>query len=392
MLKKSISVIVISCVASFILSCGNSENKKTTEKKDTIKVAKKEKVVINKKFTDIAMFVAGMAVDDKSELYKLSKTESFKNYSAQTDSSWGKLEKGRISKMKGWSEKELVDLNKDLKTLFYPFSGPDFLHVHTFFPKAEKYILFGLEPVGSVPDMKSMTNETLTPFFSSLNTSIQDAVSLSFFKTIDMSKELTTSQVPGITPVLMLFIARTGHEIIDIKPWEISDDGKITYIDKFTNLKGKESFNKGVEISFVEKGDSVVQKLYYFSADVSDAEIKNNTKATKFFDNLDENVITMVKSASYLMHKSYFSYIRNIVLKKSKAFFQDDSGIAFRYIDRKNWNVKLYGKYNGPIKLFSKCYEKDLKEAYINDSLKIKPIDFHYGYGKTSALLIARKK
>ena len=69
----------------------------------------------------------------------------------------------------------------------------------------------------------------------------------------------------------------------------------------------------------------------------------------------------MVKSASYLMHNTYFSIVRNAVLSKSKAFFQDDSGIAYRYIDKTKWNVQLYGVYNGPIKMFANRFEKDLK-------------------------------
>ncbi|MFH0866354.1 MAG: hypothetical protein V1904_09165 [Bacteroidota bacterium] len=392
MLKKLFFGIVIIFLAATIISCGGSGNTNNGDKKDTVKVVKKDSVKVNKKYTDIAQFISGMAVDEKSELYELSGTESFKNYSVQTDSSWAKLKRGRLAKMNSWSEKELTDLNKDLKTLFYPFSGPDFFHVHYFFPKAKKYIMFGLEPVGSIPEIKSMTSETLTPFFTSLNTSINDAVSMSFFKTIDMSKELTTSQIPGITPLLMLFIARTGHEIVDIKPWEFNADGIITPMDTFTNFKGKDSYDKGVEISFVEKGDTVLQKIYYFSADVSDAGLKDDTKAAKYFDKLDSNVVTMVKSASYLMHNDYFSTIRNYVLAKSKAFFQDDSGIPYRCIEQKKWNISLYGVYNGPIQLFAGKYEKDLKEAYTEGKDKVKPLDFHYGYGNACALLVARKK
>lgn len=392
MLKKISFSIAIIILAGAIVSCGGSGNDTKTDKKDTVKVVKKDTVKINKQYTDIAKFISGMPVDSSSELYTLSQTKSFKEYSVQTDSSWARLKRGRLAKMSEWSGNELSDLNKDLKTLFYPFSGPDFMHVHSFFPKAKKYIMFGLEPVGSVPDIKSMKDAELTPFFTALNTSIQDAVSMSFFKTIDMSKELNLTQIPGITPLIMLFVARTGHEIVDIKPWEFSNDGKISFIDKFTNLKSKESYDKGVEISFVETGDTVVQKIYYFSADVSDAGLKEDAKASGYFKNLDSNVVTMVKSASYLMHNDYFSTIRNYVLSKSKAFFQDDSGIPYRCIDQKKWDIQLYGVYNGPIQLFAGKYEKDLKEAYTSGKDKVKPLEFHYGYGTTCALLVARKK
>jgi len=35
-------------------------------------------------------------------------------------------------------------------TMYYMFSGPDFLYAYTFFPNANTYILAGLEPVGQV--------------------------------------------------------------------------------------------------------------------------------------------------------------------------------------------------------------------------------------------------
>ena len=98
----------------------------------------------------------------------------------------------------------------------------------------------------------------------------------------------------------------------------------------------------------------------------------------------------MVKSASYLMHEADFSYVRNAVLSKSKAILQDDSGISYKFFDKTKWDIQLYGVYNGPIPLFAKRYEKDLKEAFTKGN--VKPITFQYGYGSHCALLIARKK
>lgn len=390
MIKKSIFTIFVLASAMIIASCGGSGKKDTKDSKDTIKTIKKDSVKINKKYTDIAKFISGMPVDEKSELYSLSQLASFKSYSASSDSSWAKLEKRRLSKMRTWADSEIVDLNKNLNTLFYPFSGPDFLHASTFFPKSKKVIMFGLEPVGNIPDLTKVPKEKLSSYFSALNNSIEDALNLSFFKTIDMSKEFNSELISGSLPVILLFVARTGHEIVDIKPTEINKDGKMVYIDKFLNLKSEASYNKGAEITYVDKGDTVIRKIYYFSANVADGGLKTNPNCTKYFENLDNNVVTMIKSASYLMHNTYFSIIRDAILSKSKAFFQDDSGISYKYIDKTKWNIQLYGVYNGPIQMFANRFEKDLKEAYTKE--KVKPLTFQYGYGAHCGLLVARKK
>jgi len=391
MFKKSAYGMAVLFIALAIASCGGNGKKEVKNVKDTVKkTVQKDTLKVNKAYTDIAKFISGMNVDEKSELYKLSQSESFKSYAKSSDSSWKKLEKKRLLKMKTWAEAELSDLNKDITTLFYPFSGPDFLHAQTFFPNTKKIIMFGLEPVGDIPDIKKIPGEKLGKFFNAMNYSIGDVLSLSFFKTIDMGKELNSDMINGSLPIMLLFIVRTGHEIVDIKPTEINKDGKMVYIDSFKNLKGEASYNRGAEIVYVDEGDTVLRRICYFSANVADGALKMNPNCAKFFENIENNVVTMIKSASYLMHNTYFSIVRNAVLNKSKAFFQDDSGIAFRYIDGSRWNVRLYGVYNGPIPMFKNRFEEDLQEAYKNG--KAKPINFQYGYGSHCGLLVARKR
>ncbi len=390
MFKKSIYGVIILFIAFVIASCNGSGSKDNKDNRDTVKTVKKDTVKINKAYTDIAKFISGMKVDEKSDLYELSQSESFRSYSKSFDSSWSKLEKKRLSKMRTWAEAGLVDLNKNIKTLFYPFSGPDFLYAQTFFPNTKKIIMFGLEPVGNIPDMKNIPKEKLNKFFGALNYSIEDALSLSFFKTMDMGKELNSDLINGSLPIILLFVARTGHDIVDIKPTEIDKDGKMVYIDSFKNLKGEASYNKGAEITYVDKEDTVLRKLVYFSANVADGGLGINLNCKKYLENIENGVTTMIKSASYLMHNSYFSVVRNAVLDKSVAFLQDDSGLAYKYIDKTKWNIKLYGVYNCPIPMFSNRFEQDLKEAYNTE--KINPIYFQYGYGASCGLLVARKK
>ena len=106
------------------------------------------------------------------------------------------------------------------------------------------------------------------------------------------------------------------------------------------------------------------------------------------------NVTTYLKGASYLMHESYFSEIRNYIFKKSSTIVQDDSGIAFRYFKTSefNWEYSLYGNYVKPISLFSYAYQTDLDSLWkVKGS---KSVGFGIGYNfkdKNSNLMIAKK-
>ena len=97
----------------------------------------------------------------------------------------------------------------------------------------------------------------------------------------------------------------------------------------------------------------------------------------------------MVKSATYLMHKSYFSVIRNTVLQKSTLILQDDSGISYKFYDHSQWDITLFGKYTKPIPMFKEHYEADLFDAYKHVS---NTLDFRYGYNLESNILLAEKK
>lgn len=390
MIKKSFLLVLAAFIAFSVTSCGGGKTKTADDSKDTVKTVKKDTVKINKKYTDIAKVLGGMAVDEKSEVYAITQDKAFISYKASMDSSFARMERKRLASITSWSATEIADLNKDLKTVFYPFSGPDYLHVNTFFPHAKKYIMFGLEPVGEVPDVSKISKEKYGKLFNELNNSIADVLSLSFFKTIDMNVEFNTELLKGSLPVVLLFVARTGHEIVDIKPFELDTAGKIVYLKEFKNLKGEASYNHGAEITFVEKGKTEIKTIEYFSLNVIDAAIAKNSNSRNYLNSIDANCITMLKSASYLMHNTYFATIRNLIFSKSKAILQDDSGIAYKYIDKTKWNVQLYGTYNGPITMFANRFEKDLKKAYEEE--KIKTVPFHYGYGNSTALTLMRKK
>ena len=88
------------------------------------------------------------------------------------------------------------------------------------------------------------------------------------------------------------------------------------------------------------------------------------------------------------MHYPIFSYIRNIVLKKSKFELQDDSGISYKFFDKTKWNIQLFGTYERPIPVFSYAYQADLKAAFDKGA---KPYNFKYGYGNGRNIMLSTR-
>lgn len=94
------------------------------------------------------------------------------------------------------------------------------------------------------------------------------------------------------------------------------------------------------------------------------------------------------------MHFKDFSNIRNLILDKGQFILQDDTGIPYKYFNKKIWEINLYGQYTKPIKDFSRMEQHDLKAAYI-DKNRIKKLPFHFGYhcrDNIDALMLIKRK
>jgi hypothetical protein len=102
--------------------------------------------------------------------------------------------------------------------------------------------------------------------------------------------------------------------------------------------------------------------------------------------------VSLLKAASYLMHETGFSQVRDFLLARSDVLIQDDSGIPLRFFGEENWSLRYCGRYVGPIKVFTKYWQPDLAEAYAR--VAPSPLPFSFGYQwqpNRSDLLIAAR-
>lgn len=289
MKNKLITVLAILGLVSLIQSCGNVEDKKTSTQtaspvSETSEISSKPESVAPqiqydqtkaKRLTDTAKLLAGMKVDDSSELAKIQTMDIWQNHRNTLEKSWSQLDKQQLSKVREWSNQELQAINGHSPTIFYPFSGPDFLYAYSLFPQGKEYVMIGLEPVGTVPDISDVNTGQLNQKLTEARNSLYALLQFSFFRTNDMKVDLAKQ---GVLPVIFLFMARTNNQILNVE---------FVGIDKQANIqKMADGMIPGVKIDFLPDGETTPKTLYYFSTDLSNDGLKKNPQLTEFVKKL----------------------------------------------------------------------------------------------------------
>lgn len=334
--------------------------------------------------SDNARFLAGMDVPASSPLQPLTKDRAYAQYSAAFNRAWATLDSSQLSKVRGWAKE---NLNETQPTLFYMFSGPDFMYANAFFPKATTYVMAGLELPGEVPDIAKLPRSSIPQELAALRGSLNSVFSYSFFITQEMRRRLYGRRLTGTLPVLFVFLARSGNDIKSVSYVQLDKDGGVHPADAPAQAKYD---SVGVKITFTG-ADNQLRTLYYFKTDLSDSGTQHSG-FLKFCEQLGPGD-SLMKSASYLPHSNSFSRVRSFLLDHSVTIVQDDTGIPFRNFDAKDWKLEPFGNYVKPISIFLRNYQPDLRSFYVRQHPH--PIHFSFGYqwrGGLSMLLMATKK
>jgi hypothetical protein len=325
----------------------------------------------------IASFLGGNQPKSVGDYTAAFNSLEWKNHQFLLNNAWSKALAEKVVPMRDWSKTEKIE--RKSQTLFYPFSGADFLHVYSAHPDYTSYYLFGLEPAGEIPKKENILNPALTSnVLSTIYKSVDENMSQSFFHTKYMAVEFNNPVLKGTIPVFMFFMNRMGVELTSIKPITFNDKGEIV---------DAKDFSKGVRIGFIDGGKN--KELFYFPGDISDTGLKATPGLKNMVNSISKDATTMMKSASYLCHLPVFSGVRDMILANSFTIMQDDTGIPFRFYDQSKWKIQFYGIYTQPIPLFASRGQADLRAAVIG---KEKPIKFRYGYNNPPNLMVATKK
>ena len=333
---------------------------------------------------DAARFLAGMsALGGQDAFSRLRAMPEWQAHAAQMDRLWSDFTQRHGRPVADWAASEISDL-RGASAVFYPFSGPDFLFAHLFYPHAETYLMCGLEPCEPLPDWNSLTPDDIAAGCAGLYNAMDTVLQFSYFITKEMRTDLESTRFRGVLPVFLVFLARTGHIVESVDAVRLDASG----VPAITPASGA----SGLQIRFSGQGGT--KRIFYFTQNLADDSLKPGGPFLRFASSLGAPA-ALAKSASYLMHEGYFSNVRRFILTGCRGIVQDPSGVPYRDLVGAGWNVDLYGSYIGTSDPFEEYPQPDLIQAYQEQARSIPPLRFGIGYltdPRTTSLMVGRMR
>jgi hypothetical protein len=333
---------------------------------------------------DAARYLAGLPVTSGSKLATLTQEPSWQAHARAMNQAFAQLDKRQLNNIRTFRAENIAPVTQQSHTCLYLFSGPDFLYANAMFSDCSTFVLQGLEPVDPLPDLATVPPATLAGTLQNIQTSLNTLLSFSFFKTKNMREDLARSELKGVLPAILVFMARTGNEIKGIEYLSLDKAGAV--------VQGFQGATRGAKLTFTDSATGAQKVLYYFTSDLSDDALKRNPGLLRFCEGLGP-ANSLLKAASYLLHEGGFETVRKFLLQNSVAVLQDDSGIPVHLFAPDRWTLRFFGIYTGPIELFKNFYQADLRQFYAASSPK--PLTFGFGYrwsSRTSTMFLAVKK
>lgn len=359
----------------------------------------------DKKIGDMAKFLAGINGGQQSNWIAFESNAEWAKYAEIANTQWAKIGEEKLKVMQNWRDSALQEVNQAGGLLFYPFSGPDVLHAVTFFPNADTIVMMGLEPIGKMPDLEKISKAGMGAYFNALQKALESILGQSFFQTVQMQTEFTgkvNAEIDGTLPVLLLFLARTNCEVLYYERVALTEDGKLVLATESAEKNKKDKTYYATKIDFRQGAEGKRQILYYFGVNLSDTapyvglgSLQERTDLSKYLKQLNITT-TYLKSASYQLHRPYFNVVRSLIVERSRFIMQDDSGLPFaKLTEGGHFDLTLFGRYAGPIPLFSAHVQKDMDDAYRKRTYPVKDLPFGIGYqykkGDSNLVLAKRK-
>ena len=375
----------LTTVVTVVVVCGQPESR------DTAAPAPAQALfgttAFDSALTDQARIYAGMLPLDSARYPQLTAGEGWAVHRKLFEKNWTKLDK-RLRAMEQWRAAEVACITTAGATLFYPFSGPDFLNADIFFPECINAVYISLEKTGDIPS-PDMDEQHFVNFTGDIRTSLSNIFARDYFVTRRMNEQLRTPYLQGNLTIFLVFLARRNCAVVSINKVHIDSNGTLVAAPCYTGDARKKQTG-GMEIQYVKAQSSgAVRHLYYFPVDVQDSSLELKPQLVRYLSSLD-NVIIFTKAASYCMHGKNFSIIRGLCLR-AKAVLEDDTGIPYRFFTPDQWTVSLYGRYTKPVKDFNYGFQEDLDKIF-RSGINVKPLPFNIGYhwrGSFSSLILA---
>jgi hypothetical protein len=298
---------------------------------------------------------------------------------------WQAYEKSIGVPLRKWAAAELAPPKGG--TVFYPFSGPDLVTVAQMFPEADRYVLVAIQPAGPVVNPFALEEKTRSNFLSKFHVEWVKFGALGFFRTLDLNENTasTTARLTS-TPVLMAFAAALGFEIQKVCPLEMNaEKGEYEPTDS-----PKDPLWTSVRLNLTREGRAITAD--YICMDLSDDFLHSHRPEQAWIRKMGQQPV-LLKAASHLLPKPYFSVCREAIVSGAPLLVQDETGLEYPDLQRMG-TVKLYGRFSGVLHLFNQESQGILAEAY-SKAGQTSPLPFAFSYQKSAdkrSLQVVRRK
>ena len=310
----------------------------------------------------------------------LAQSPRWAAFSKEVTANWARYSQKIADPMSQWA---LAELPVAPNTVFYPFSGPDFVTVHQLFPSAQRYVMIAMQNAERPLDLANLAPDLIDPSLAVLTSAWQHFGENGFYVTSYLEKYLYSTRANiGASTFIVSFLTLQGFEIERVVPIQVAADGSLQELSPDTPRW------RSVRIQASKQGKSIV--VDYLKIDLSNPGLQAAPQNLALIATLTKYPV-LFKAASHLPQNVGFNMIANQVLADSPLIVQDETGLSYSTLIRAH-QVALFGKFVVAHHSFP-SYHVDLAKAFAQRD-DTKPLNFRFGYFKDGnyALMVASRK
>ncbi len=328
---------------------------------------------------DTARLLAGLPIDDAA-LQAADEagldTDDFAEFAEDVEDGWQQYFEDFADPINAWSRETLAYEPGD--TLFYPFSGPDFITAHRFYPNAPRYVMVAKQNAGRMPDLLASSSRT-DRILDLYEANVDQFARIGFFITSELNEQFDrgNADLEGLTSMIAVMAVREGYRIDSIEPIRINADG--SDLEVHPGDRDDEDTWESVRLHVTRPSDGHQAVIDYVDLDISDENLESDAAAWAWINHVSRSRV-VIKAASHLPNYDSFTMIVRAWLDHALSIVQEETGVNYDELAAV-FDVRLFGTFERPNNNFSSHLQRTLVAAY-DERTDIEPLPFDYGYWK----------
>ena len=277
--------LLVPCILSLAVLFSGCSSPRKVAAESLAKEQQPDLVPHSREANDVARFLAGMPGTPGSPYVALEESDVWKEHRRVVDAAWQSAERDQLPGLRKFQADELSTPALQTATVFYPFSGPDSLTAALYFPHNPLYIMVALEPAGTLPTEHQIAAKQTPEYLSAIRDTMASELGRSFFITRQMDRQFRGQVTDGLLVPILQLLVRSGHSIVGFRYVRLDETGQV--IDRAADYHASTRYgNKGVEVEFQTDADSSIHHLFYFSVNLSNDRLRENTPFQLYLSHL----------------------------------------------------------------------------------------------------------